>query len=289
MKHFLIIFVTVILISCNNLNHNKIIFQNTLPYETIDFKALSENTNSKITKTTFNLKKASISLPEGQFSVFIVDLNKNQVFNDLDEDVYIVSQYGRDLPHSFNISNKLSEENIFSINNSVFSIKNITLNKDRYYAEVKLTKLPLDSVQKHNRLIDKIPKNNFCNVKNNKTLSFENFLENDKLIFIEFWTTWCTKCINDIPTLKKIHREYGEEITIISLNSNSKNHDLVKDFVLDNNMDWYQGFTNDSIRNKMGFIFPRGYLFDQHGNIIDFYTSPQKVLNQLQDSSIFIN
>ncbi|EAP86720.1 MULTISPECIES: TlpA family protein disulfide reductase [Croceibacter] len=39
----------------------------------------------------------------------------------------------------------------------------------------------------------------------------------DKVIFLNFWATWCPPCIAEMPTIDKLHEEMGDEVAFILL------------------------------------------------------------------------
>ncbi|MDE2997322.1 MAG: TlpA disulfide reductase family protein [Bacteroidota bacterium] len=38
-----------------------------------------------------------------------------------------------------------------------------------------------------------------------------------KVVVINFWATWCAPCLDEIPDLNRLQREYPEDLTIISI------------------------------------------------------------------------
>ena len=41
--------------------------------------------------------------------------------------------------------------------------------------------------------------------------------EDDRLILVDVWATWCPPCIAAIPTLEAIHRDLSDEVRVISI------------------------------------------------------------------------
>lgn len=59
-----------------------------------------------------------------------------------------------------------------------------------------------------------------------------------KIVFINFWTTWCSYCVEEIPYLEKISKEYSEDLVVLGIaapksKEYSKNPDVSKDKILD--------------------------------------------------------
>ena len=52
----------------------------------------------------------------------------------------------------------------------------------------------------------------------NKSRSFDE-LKGEKLTLIDFWATWCKPCINAIPELNKLYRNYSSKgVNLIGIN-----------------------------------------------------------------------
>jgi thiol-disulfide isomerase/thioredoxin len=38
-----------------------------------------------------------------------------------------------------------------------------------------------------------------------------------KITFISYWATWCPPCIAELPSIQKLHSDYGEQVTFLLL------------------------------------------------------------------------
>lgn len=88
-----------------------------------------------------------------------------------------------------------------------------------------------------------------------------------KVVFLNFWATWCTYCQKELPYIEELYREYdynrGEVVFLGVVNPKSKeypyNQDKEKDEII-------------SFLNDMGYTFPT--LFDTTGEVLrDYYVS----------------
>lgn len=63
---------------------------------------------------------------------------------------------------------------------------------------------------------------NFSWIEKEDTVSLEDF--NGKIVFINFWASWCGPCIREMPTLSEISEEYIiEDFKMIGINVFEKN------------------------------------------------------------------
>lgn len=51
-----------------------------------------------------------------------------------------------------------------------------------------------------------------------------------KIVVVNFWGTWCTPCVNELPHFNQVAEEYADEVVIIAVHSVQSNR-TAKDFV----------------------------------------------------------
>jgi thiol-disulfide isomerase/thioredoxin len=55
----------------------------------------------------------------------------------------------------------------------------------------------------------------------------------DKVIFINFWATWCPPCIAEMPTIEKLYQKFKDRIGFACISNESL--DIIKEFKTKNN------------------------------------------------------
>ena len=93
-----------------------------------------------------------------------------------------------------------------------------------------------------------------------------------KYVLIDFWATWCSPCIAELPRLQAAYKNYhdsGFEIISVSLDENKS---AVTDFVKARNIPWPQihsASTSADLVSAFGVItIPAVYLIDPQGSIV---------------------
>ncbi|HWT26982.1 MAG TPA: cytochrome c biogenesis protein/redoxin [Mobilitalea sp.] len=105
-----------------------------------------------------------------------------------------------------------------------------------------------------------------------------------KVVFLNFWATWCPPCKKEIPDIEEIYQEYGKnegDVIILGVanptsNEYPNNQDVSKKEVikfLDDNKYTFPVVldeTGDILKNYYISAFPTTFLIDKDGNIIGY-------------------
>jgi len=89
-----------------------------------------------------------------------------------------------------------------------------------------------------------------------------------KVIFLNFWATWCAPCIAEMPSINKLHKEMGDEIVFVLL-SFDDDFEKAKAFIKrkDYNLPIYTlGSGLPATFNSSAL--PTTYIIDKKGNIV---------------------
>jgi len=105
-----------------------------------------------------------------------------------------------------------------------------------------------------------------------------------KVVFLNFWTTWCPYCLKEMPDIEKIYNEYGkngEDVIILGVASPSSdeypyNADVSREEIIAF-LDEY-GYTFPVVFDETGQVtadyfisaYPTTFLIDKEGNIFGY-------------------
>lgn len=107
-------------------------------------------------------------------------------------------------------------------------------------------------------------------------------LANGKHTYLEFWGTWCKPCLEIIPDMIALKKNYSDRLNIISIDYMDNDLAKVKDYILKYRMDWDHLVADRNLIEEFAHpYFPCGVLFDPDGNLIEYGISPNDVGNQL--------
>ena len=73
-----------------------------------------------------------------------------------------------------------------------------------------------------------------------------------KVVFLNFWATWCAPCIQEMPTMEKLHQDFGKDGLVILAINFQEPPNQVKEFFREHN-----------------FIFTA--LLDRDGTVFELY------------------
>jgi thiol-disulfide isomerase/thioredoxin len=98
-----------------------------------------------------------------------------------------------------------------------------------------------------------------------KTVSLEAY--KGKIVFINFWATWCPPCIAEMPSIQKLYTDYQDKMVFLFITTDS--FEKANAFMVKENLTLpvYQSVTNPPLEMESSTI-PATYLIDQSGNVI---------------------
>lgn len=157
---------------------------------------------------------------------------------------------------------------IFIILIGLFSLFNSNDFKiENYSKTIKISNNKITNSDKK----DKIAPN--FNLKNQYG-NFESLsLYKNKVVFLNFWATWCPPCKNEMPYIQELYEEYGQnKKDVIFIGVNNENILKMNSFLKKNNYSFpvitdlkEEVFTNYNIT-----AFPTTFIIGKDGQIVDF-------------------
>ncbi len=174
------------------------------------------------------------------------------------------------------IENKLSEliENNKDIDSTIYASEKSGLEKlnenllAAYNQKKSKTAKTSDFVGK--------PSPEFVNYENHKggTTSLSDL--KGKYVYIDVWATWCGPCKKEIPSLKKVEKQYhGKNIEFVSISIDDEGlHDAWRKMVTDKELGGIQLLADNNFKSKFVQDYkirgiPRFILIDPDGNVVD--------------------
>lgn len=101
-----------------------------------------------------------------------------------------------------------------------------------------------------------------------ETISTKDF--KDKIIVINWWSTGCAPCREEIPELNKIARKYESNNDVLFLAITDDKKDKVEDFLKKHEFNYKQGIENNDISKVFEGSYPKHIIIDKNGIVI-FY------------------
>jgi len=96
-----------------------------------------------------------------------------------------------------------------------------------------------------------------------------------KYVYIDVWATWCGPCLAEIPSLKKVEKQYhGKNIQFLSVSIDDvKDHGKWKDMIKEKELGGVQVFADNNWNSAFveGYLIkgiPKFILLDPQGNIV---------------------
>jgi len=101
---------------------------------------------------------------------------------------------------------------------------------------------------------------------NTENVNFNEF--EDKVIFVNFWATWCPPCRAEMPMIQKLYNDYKDKVIFVFVTN--ENWNTVKPFFDKNGYDLpvYNSISNPPKKFTETNSIPASYLIDKNGAIL---------------------
>lgn len=101
---------------------------------------------------------------------------------------------------------------------------------------------------------------------NTESLNFKKF--EGKVIFVNFWATWCPPCRAEMPMIQNLYNDYNDKIAFVFVTN--ENWPTVEAYFKKNEYDLpvYNAISTPPTKFIETNSIPASYLIDQNGNIL---------------------
>lgn len=214
-----------------------------------------------------NILSADVKKGELAFQLGLMDTNLNGLYND-ENDRLIVGDYGSDRMFTDfnNGAYRVGDRSPFAVGNKGFAIKSISADG----TSLKIEPIGIDRVKSTLKTGDALPTLMVESLEGN-TEELYDLLEKDKYTFIDFWGTWCKGCVEELPQIEAISRQYSNKLKVIGLHCSTVSNERLKKFIKAKKLSWTQKIAPDQVVEQMQVSgFPYGILLKPGGTIAAF-------------------
>jgi peroxiredoxin len=99
-----------------------------------------------------------------------------------------------------------------------------------------------------------------------------------KIVFLNFWTTWCPSCITEMPSMEKLHRKLlGKNFAMVAVNI-KESSSRVKNFIKKHKLTFTALLdTTGEVSTEFGIrTIPTSFIIDKSGKIIGQIAGPRE-------------
>lgn len=91
-----------------------------------------------------------------------------------------------------------------------------------------------------------------------------------KVVFLNFWATWCGPCRAEIPDLVDLQSRYKDRLQIIGLDVDDDDATEIQEFVNQNGINYPVAIAPDELRMQYGGIpaLPTSFVLDTEGRVV---------------------
>jgi len=114
------------------------------------------------------------------------------------------------------------------------------------------------------------------------------YIGKNKIVLLDFWASWCTPCLNEIPNLKAAYKKFKSKgFEIVSVSVDDGTDEWIK-AVKDNSMNWVQLWNGEDMVNSAAVKYsitaiPSTFLIDADGTIIGRNLRDKELEEALED------
>ena len=91
--------------------------------------------------------------------------------------------------------------------------------------------------------------------------SFDGLLQDDKLVIVDFWATWCGPCRMLSPLLDEVEEEMADKVTVVKVNVDDADEIAMRFRIM--NIPTLLFFKNGQLVDKTVGAMPKNVLVDK--------------------------
>ncbi|WP_438480895.1 TlpA family protein disulfide reductase [Oleiharenicola lentus] len=91
-----------------------------------------------------------------------------------------------------------------------------------------------------------------------------------KVVVVDFWATWCTPCIKEIPGYIELQKKYGSDLAIIGISVDRKDASEVKKFTEKQGMNYTVVMADENVVSAFGGVegIPTTFIISREGKFV---------------------
>lgn len=102
-----------------------------------------------------------------------------------------------------------------------------------------------------------------------KNVSLSDF--KGRIVLVNFWATWCPPCIEEMPSMEKLHQKFkGEDFVLLAVNTEENGKQMVETFLKKNPFTFTILLDGDAKVQQLFNVFrlPETVIINRHGEIV---------------------
>ena len=122
------------------------------------------------------------------------------------------------------------------------------------------------------RSISKVPDFSLPAVPDKKPVAFRDY--KGKVVLLTFWATWCGPCVQEIPSLISLQKEFGSDnFSVIAISMDQGGDSLVGKMIKKTGINYPVVMGNAKVSQDFGGIFgiPTSFLVSRSGKVVKRY------------------
>lgn len=225
-----------------------------------------------------NIRVGDFVYQQDSIRIGIMDYNMNGKYNDLDSDRIVIGEYDGAINGTEEASGAVVLDTITYFHGTNYGFEVIEVADNGTSISIKPTLS--DNIER--RITEGQPVSDYTfKLLSGEETSIYDFLDGEKMLYLNFWANWCAGCHQEVDDLKRINSDYSDKVTLVSLNYN-EDAQKIETFLDKYDVEWLNGYSTPEINEEL-FIqgLPRNILIDPSGKIIEMNIHPSVLLNQI--------